>query len=111
MVNGGAPASVPHRNGREAQSALEALWRSRLCDARLRLDFARNYFKEIQRDFTDGGISAPLERYALDKALRAERAALREYGRILTILNDLTIHGKIPKEDDWPRHKTAGESK
>ncbi len=100
MVNGGTP-----HDGDRAE--LEKLWRHRLEDARLRLEFARNYYREIKRDFSDGGISAPVERFEFDKALRAETAALREYSRILAILNDLTIHGKIPNEDE--QHKTAGE--
>lgn len=80
-------------------SALQALWRSRLDDARLRLDCARNYFKETKQDFASGDISAPVEYYAIQQALRAEMAALKEYSRILAIFNDLTLHGKIPNED------------
>ena len=90
------------------RAALKELWRKRLKDARLRLDFARSYFREIQGDFADASISAPLERYELDHALRAERAALAEYERILRILNDLVFHGTIPKEEDWPRYKAVG---
>lgn len=87
-------------------SALQALWRERLKDARLKLDFARSYFRKIHRDFAEGGISAPLEKYALDQALRAEKAALAEYGRISAILTDLTLHGKLAPDG---QHKTAGE--
>ncbi len=87
--------------------ALEALWRTRLNDARTRLNFARNYANEVQQDFSTGYTSAPQERYAFEKALRAERAALAEYARILAIFSDLTLHGKIPHADDWPGNAMA----
>lgn len=93
--------------GSPDRSALETLWRQRLADARLRVEFARNYYREVKQDFAAGGISVPVERFALDQALRTETAALAEYGRILTIFNDRLIHGKVPPEE--PHHKTAGE--
>ena len=90
-------------------SALETLWRQRLNDARLRLIFARNYYREVRQDFTAGAISVPLERFAPDQAIRAERFALVEHARILAILTALALHGAVPKEDDWSQHKAAGE--
>lgn len=78
------------------------LWRSRLKDARLRLDSARNHFREIKKDFAPGETTARFEYYAIQQALRAEMAALAEYARILAIFNDLTVNGKLPNEDDWP---------
>lgn len=89
--------------------ALEALWRNRLKDARLRLDFARNYVTEIQRDFSSNELPSPDGHYALGKALRGETAALREYHRILRIFADIVTKGNIPKEKDWPRQTTGGE--
>ncbi len=94
--------------GRSDRAALEALWRRRLNDARMRLSFARNYANEVQQDFSTGYTSEPQEHYALEKALRAEMAALSEYARILAIFSDLMLHGKIPP-DDGRQHKTAGE--
>lgn len=95
--------------GTDDRSALEALWRNRVKDARLRLDFARSYMQEIKQDFASGDLSGPMERYAIQKALRTETVALAEYARILALFNDLVIHGKVPKEDHPPRHATAGE--
>ena len=63
-------------------SALEGLWRSRLNDARLRLEFARSYYKEVKEDYAAGSVTGPVERFAMDKALRAETAALAEYATI-----------------------------
>ena len=85
------------------RAALEAPWRTRLKNAHLRLYFARSYFKEIKQDFTAADISGPVERFAFDKALRAETAALADYRRISKILTDLTVHGKIPNENEWQR--------
>lgn len=88
-------------------SALEALWRSRLNDARLRVEFARNFVKEIQSDF--GERTSPDGTYALERALRAERRARREYERIQAILVELVMDGRLPDDDAWPFHRAAGE--
>ncbi len=89
--------------GDSDHAALEALWRKRLNDALLRLDCARRHYREIKQDFAPGEMTAPVEYYAIQQALRAEVAALAEYSRVLAVLNDLTVHGKIPNEDDWQK--------
>lgn len=60
---------------------LEQRWRSRLDDAKLRLDYATSYANG--RD--DGW------------ARRAHGTALAEYTRVLRIFTDLVVHGKIPE--------------
>ena len=86
---------------------LESLWRSRLQEAQLRLDFARNFLKEVQQDFplsepsTDG-------RYAYRRAIRLERLALQEYRHIQRILHDLVVNGKVPDEKEWRRRMAPG---
>jgi hypothetical protein len=80
---------------------LEDRWRKRVTDAKLRLDLARNYVKEVQRDLPRDDIPAPDGDYAYRKALHAENSALAEYKRVLRIFTDLTVNGKIPDEDDW----------
>jgi len=76
-------------------------WRQRLNDANLRLDFSRNFLKEVQRDSAAGGIPVPDQHYAYRKALRAERFALAEYSKVLRIFTDLVVNGTIPDEAEW----------
>jgi hypothetical protein len=92
---------VPNRQ------ALEELWRLRLQDAKLRLDFARHYAKEVQRDFPRGGTVSPDGQFAHQKAFRAENFALAHYRRVLGIYTDLVVGGQIPDEDEWPEPKPA----
>ena len=80
---------------------LEQLWRSRVKDAQLRLDFARNYLAEVQRDFPPGDVPSPDGSFALQKALRAENFALAEYHRVLRMFTDLVLHGTIPDDKEW----------
>lgn len=86
------------------RKAIEELWLNRLHDVALRLDFARSYVKELQRDSSsaDG-------RYLHQRALHAENSALKKYERVLRIFSDLTVYGKIPNESDWPRCEPASE--
>lgn len=81
---------------------LEDRWRKRVTDAKLRLDSARTYVKEVQRDLPHGDVPAPDGDYAYRHALHAENFALVEYNHVLRIFTDLIINGKIPGEDDWP---------
>ena len=83
---------------------IEEIWLARLRDAKLRLDFARNYAKEVQKDYTS--LPATDGQYALQRALRAENLALAEYNRVLRIYADLTT-GIMRNEDDWPLSKRA----
>ncbi len=77
---------------------LEDLWRERLNTAKLRLDFARQYMKEVQRDRNSGDIPGPDGNFAYQKALRAENTALAEYNRVLRVFTKLVVDGKIPDE-------------
>ena len=74
-------------------------WRKRLADAKLRLDFARSFVNEVKNDCASGGVPAVDGGLAYRQAIRAERAALAEFGRIAEILKNLTIHGTVPDED------------
>lgn len=82
------------------RKALEDLWWRRLNDAKLRVDFARNHMNEVHRDYPSGPESDHV--FARQQALREENFARAEYNRILGIYTDLTVHGKVPSEDDWP---------
>ena len=88
----------PDRNG------IEELWLARLRDAKLRLDFAQNYVREVQRDYSS--LPATDGQYALQRAVRAENVALAEYHRVLKIYTDLT-KGIMPNEHDEPLCKGA----
>lgn len=89
------------------RKALEELWRSRLNEARLRVELARNFLREVLRDFRDGTAPQPDGDFAYRRALHAENSALAECDRILRVYHDLTVDGKIPDESDWPRHRAA----
>ena len=73
------------------------MWLKRLHDAKLRVDFARNYFNEVHRDLS----SLPLSdgQFALGRAVHAENVALQQYNRVLGIYTNL-IKGIMPTEDD-----------
>lgn len=82
-------------------SKLVRLWRSRLEDAQLRLDFARNYLNEIQQDFPAG--DSP----ALADAIRAESIAQTEYLRVLRIFSEFVLDGNGKISDERERRKAA----
>ena len=82
---------------------LENLWRLRLNDAKIRLDFARTYVKEVQADLQSGTVPEPDGSFGFQKALRAENFALADYGRVLGIFTDLVVRGKVPDANDWLR--------
>lgn len=87
---------------------LEEIWRQRLNDAKLRLDFTRNYLQEVRQDYSAGSIPENVEHAAHEQALRAEEVALAEYSQVLRIYDDLTTRGIIPDEDEWLRSASAG---
>ena len=70
---------------------LEQRWRSRLDDAKLRLDYATSYGNG--RD--DGW------------ARKAHETALAEYTRVLRIFTELVVDGKTP---DGAQHNIDGHS-
>ncbi len=81
-------------------NAIEDLWRARLRDAKLRLDFARQYVKEVEDEYKPGDLPASDAHFAMRAALRAETFALTEYRRILRIFADLVLEGKCAAEPE-----------
>ena len=81
---------------KSTQKDLVQLWGNRLNDARLRLDFTRNFMREIEKDVQAGAIPSSNGELAFREALRAEREALAQFGRVLRIYIDLVVHGKMP---------------
>ena len=80
---------------------LKELWRGRLNDAKLQLDFARSFTGE-DKDLT----STATHR----RRLVGEDKAEAEYVRVLRIYNDLMTLGKIPDETEWSRGKAESAS-
>ena len=74
-------------------------WRQRLYDAKLRLEFARSFVKEVSADCASGAIPAADGWLAYRQALATERDALAEFVRIAKILKNLVLHDAIPDED------------
>lgn len=69
--------------------SVEELWRERLADAKLRLDFSRNYVQEVAFDFPIP--ASPDGIVALRHAMRAEELALKEYNRVLRIYENIVV--------------------
>jgi len=80
--------------------SLEERWRQRVKEARLRVTFARNWVNEVHRDLPSPDIPAADGDFALQRAVRAENDALREYNRLLRIFTDMVVDGIIPDEPD-----------
>lgn len=85
------------------RSAITKLWRGRLQDAKLRLDFARSYLQEVERDFPLSTAQSPDGNFARLQAVRAESLAFRKYNRVLRLFTELVESGKIPDEAEWLR--------
>lgn len=84
---------------RPAQSDLDMLWR-RLEDARLRLDLAHNYVREITDDLKDGAVPEPDGNLAYRHALRAEDLAAQNYLSILNRYKAIVLAGQAQDGED-----------
>jgi hypothetical protein len=73
---------------------LENIWRDRVDIALERYRLSRDECRRAIEEHYDA--AQPDGSFAYTKALRAETAALAEYRRVLAILNDLTLSGKMP---------------
>ena len=69
---------------------LEELWCRRLADSKLRVDFARNFLREVEPDSPEHA-----------EALRAESAAQADYIRVLRLYTHLVLDSKIPDAHEW----------
>ena len=75
---------------------IEAQWRERLTNAKLRLDFAENYVRAVERDLHTAGVPSPDGSYAYRSALRAKNLALQYYNEVLRVFSNLVLYGKLP---------------
>ena len=82
------------------RNSLEELWRRRVEDVGLRLDFARTFVEEVQKDLAAGAVPAADGTFSYRRALRAQNVAAVEFGRVLLIYADLVVNGKPPDEGD-----------
>jgi hypothetical protein len=90
------------------RNSLAELWRRRVEETGLRLDFARNFLEEVQRDVAAHAVPAADGTLSYQRALCAQNVAAVEFGRVLRIYADLVVNGKPPAEGKWAAHaKTA----
>jgi hypothetical protein len=71
----------------------------RFNEAKLRLDFARAFVKDLSEGCELGVIPTSDAVSAYRRALEREREALAEFEKTAEILEDLIIYGTIPDED------------
>ncbi len=76
---------------------LEELWRTRVLAAKLRFQSARDHTNAIVREFPLADTS-PDGRYAYQRAVGRENAALAEYNRVLRMYERL-VHGGIEPDE------------
>lgn len=83
------------------RKVLEELWRQRLNDARLRVDFAVDFAAEVHGEHPSGDIPESEYHLAQQQALRGENFAQAQYNLVLRSYTDLLVHGIIPDEAGW----------
>ena len=89
MENSTSPEPTPSRQ------ELEDIWRSKLEEAQLHYEAAREEYRKLLRETPDG---SPNPDSPQARACQRESEALAEYTRVLRIFTDLTIHGKRPEK-------------
>lgn len=87
------------KDDRQTLAQLQVLWKKNLEHAEQELEQARSEAKKFKAEIQSGQIRTPDVHYAYQQALRAENLALAKYAKILIIVNDLTLHGKLPDEE------------
>jgi hypothetical protein len=83
----------------QSKPELENIWRERLREARLKYEAASDAFRATWGEHFESRLTAD-PTLAIEQARDLETAALCEYVRVLRIYTDLTVHGKLPPEDD-----------
>ena len=87
------------KNDRQTLAQLQVLWKNNLEQAEQELEQARSETKKFKAEIQSRRTRTPDVHYAYQRALRAENLALAKYAKILIIVNDLTLHGKLPDEE------------
>jgi hypothetical protein len=83
----------------QSKLELENIWRARVREARLKYEEASNAFRATWGEHFESKLTAD-PTLAIERARDVETAALCEYVRVLKIYTNLTVHGKLPPEDD-----------
>jgi len=76
---------------------LDMLWR-RLEDAKLQLDLAHNYVREVTDDLKGGSVPVPDGKFAYQRALQAEAFAVENYLKILDRYKAILLSGVFPEQ-------------
>lgn len=87
-----------------AREALEQLWKTRVEEAKAKLDVAAEFVEELSEPGTIHQINPDDH----NNAIRVYTEALEEYASTSRIYQDLVLHGTIPNEPR-PRAMNAGE--
>ena len=82
------------------RNALVSLWQSRVRAALAQYQVAEADCRKAMEEQPDA--AAPDGSFAYSKALQVERAALEKYTRMLRILTDLVVSGKLPPTEKIP---------
>ena len=86
----------------DSRAMLEELkteWKKRAREAELQLEIARRDVKKLEEELRWQSMASPDLHYAYQRAQRTETQALEKYTKVLSVLNDLALHGTTPKED------------
>jgi|SRR5579872_545160 len=81
-----------------ARHELEASWRSKLHETQERYQAATSRYRRVLQEQPKGLRQGPDD--SLAGARQAESQSLAEYARVLRIFVDLTVHRKIPEEQE-----------
>lgn len=87
------------KDDRQTLAELQTLWKQYLEEAERELESARSEVRKFKAEIQSAQTRTPDVHYAYQQALRAENLALAKYTKILIIVNDLTLHGKLPDEE------------
>ena len=77
---------------------LEHLWKARVENIKLHLDFAAQYLREVGDDQRAGRM-APTDSDARENAIRAYTEALTKFVKVSKIYQELVMHGRVPDEE------------
>ena len=77
---------------------LRLVWKKRVEEAESQLATAREEVRRLEEQLRSRSIPSPDVHYAFQSALRREMLALEKYAKAAMVLNDLALHGAIPKE-------------
>lgn len=84
-------------------------WRQQIQSARQRLDFARAFVEEVERDMEAGTIAQAHTFEAYNRALSAEILALQEYARVLESFKEHALRTEIPRGNETGVNRNSAD--